>query len=210
MAVKVLVFAGSARRDSLNKKLARVAADAVRAAGGEATFVDLDEFPMAVYHGDDEAKNGMPEQAKRLREIFLAHDALMIASPENNQSVSSLLKNTLDWLSRSVGDGKGVNSGLAPYKGKLAGLLAASPGIFGGVRGLPHLRAILASLGVTVLGAQVAIPRAHEAFTEDGQLKDPAHVKAVQLLAEGVVHTAAKLKEAPDPPRIGQDSAKSR
>ena len=203
--VKVLAFAGSARRDSLNKKLARVAAQAAREAGGEVTFVDLDEFPMSVYHGDYEAEHGMPEHALRLREIFLAHDALLIASPENNQSVPSLLKNTLDWLSRSLGDGKGRNSGLAPYKGKLAGMLAASPGMFGGVRGLPHLRQILSSLGVTVLGAQVAIARADEAFDADGKLKDPHYVKAVELLARGLVETAAKLKEAPDPPRIGQD-----
>jgi chromate reductase len=205
MAVKVLAFAGSARRDSLNKKLARVAAEAARAAGGEVTFIDLDDFPMPVYHGDLEAREGIPPQALRLREMFLAHDALLIASPENNQSVSSLLKNTLDWLSRSQGDGRGVNSGLAPYKGKLAGLLAASPGPFGGVRGLPHLRQILSSLGVTVLGAQVAIARADQAFEDDGRLKDPHHVKAVDLLAKGLVETAAKLKEAPDPPRIGQD-----
>ena len=205
MTVKVLVFAGSARRGSLNKKLARVAAGAATAAGGEVTFVDLDDFPMPVYHGDLEAAQGMPPEALRLREVFMAHDALLIASPENNQSVSSLLKNTLDWLSRSLGDGKGPNSGLAPYKGKLAGLVAASPGPFGGVRGLPHLRQILSSLGVTVLGAQVAIARADQAFDDDGALKDPHHVKAVDLLATGLVETAAMLKRAPDPPRIGQD-----
>ena len=205
MTVKVLAFAGSARRASLNKKLARVAAEAARAAGGEVTFVDLDDYEMPIYHGDLEAAKGMPEAALRLRAIFMEHDALLVASPENNQSVPSLLKNTLDWLSRSLGDGKGDNSGLAPYRGKLAGLLAASPGPFGGVRGLPHLRQILASLGVTVLGAQVAIARAHEAFDESGGLKDPHHAKAVETLARGLVETAAKLKLAPDAPRIGQD-----
>src|SRR3978361_631370 len=110
MAVKVLAFAGSARRDSLNKKLVRVAAQAARDAGGEVTFVDLDDYPMPVYHGDLEAKDGLPENALKLRAMFLEHDALLIASPENNASVPSLLKNTIDWLSRSVGDGKGMNS----------------------------------------------------------------------------------------------------
>lgn len=202
---RVLAFAGSARRESLNKKLARVAARAAEAAGGDVTFLDLDDYPMPVYHGDLEEAEGLPEHAKRLRPIFLAHDALLIASPENNQSMSALLKNTLDWLSRSIGDGKGENSGLAPYRGKLAGLLAASPGPYGGVRGLPHLRQTLSSLGVTVLGAQVGIARAHEAFAPDGSLKDPHHVKAVETLARAVVTTAAKLREAPDAPRIGQD-----
>src|SRR4051812_41836968 len=127
---RVLCFAGSARRDSLNKKLARVAAEAARAAGAEVTFVDLDSYPIPLYHGDLEAAEGMPPHAMRLRELFLSHDALLIASPENNGSVSALLKNTIDWLSRDIGDGAGVNSGFAPYHGKTAALLAASPGAF--------------------------------------------------------------------------------
>jgi chromate reductase len=203
--VKVLVFAGSARRDSLNKKLARVAARHAQEAGGEVTFVDLDDYPMPLYHGDLEAAQGLPENAKRLREVFVAHDALLIASPENNSSVTALLKNTLDWLSRSIGDGKGANSGLAPYRGKLAGIMSASPGAFAGVRGLPHLRQILASLGVTVLGAQVSIPRADHAFAADGALTDAGADGLVAKLALAVVETAGKLREAPDPPRIMQD-----
>lgn len=191
---RILVFAGSARRDSLNKKLARVAAEAVRGAGGEVTFVDLDDYPMPVYHGDLEAAEGMPGNARKLREIFIAHDALLIASPENNQSMTSLLKNTIDWLSRSIGDGKGANSGLAPFRNKVAGLLAASPGAYGGVRHLPHLRQSLASLGVTVLGAQVALIRADQAFDEAGALRDEHVAKSVQGLARAVVEMAGKLK----------------
>jgi NAD(P)H-dependent FMN reductase len=203
--VKVLVFAGSARRESLNKKLARVAARHARGAGGEVTFVDLDDYPVPLYHGDLEAAEGLPANARKLREVFLAHDALLIASPENNSSVTALLKNTLDWLSRSIGDGKGVNSGLAPYRGKLAGIMSASPGPFAGVRGLPHLRQILSSLGVTVLGAQVSIPRADHAFAPDGSLADAYTDELVAKLAQAVVNAAGKLREAPDPPRIMQD-----
>lgn len=203
--VKVLVFAGSARRESLNKKLARVAARHARDAGGEVTFVDLDEYPMPLYHGDLEAAEGLPANARKLREVFLAHDALLIASPENNSSVTALLKNTLDWLSRSIGDGKGAHSGLAPYRGKLAGIMSASPGPFAGVRGLPHLRQILSSLGVTVLGAQVSIPRADHAFAPDGSLADARTDELVAKLAQAVVDTGGKLREAPDPPRIMQD-----
>lgn len=203
--VKVLVFAGSARRDSINKKLARVAARHAAEAGGEVTFVDLEDYPMPLYHGDLEASEGLPAHARRLREVFLAHDALVIASPENNSSVTALLKNTLDWLSRSIGDGKGENSGLAPYRGKLAGILSASPSAFAGVRGLPHLRQILSSLGVTVLGAQVSIPRADRAFGPDGSLLDTGADALVAKLAQAVVDTAGKLREAPDPPRIMQD-----
>ena len=194
MAARILVFAGSARRDSLNKKLARAAAQYAREAGAEATFVDLDDYPIPLYHGDLEAASGMPENARKLRGIFLAHDALIIASPENNSSMSSLLKNTIDWLSRDVEDGKGDSSGLAPWRGKVAGLMAASPGGFGGIRALPHLRQILATLGVTVLGTQVAVPRAHEAFTADGSLADERVAKSLRSLAEAVTRAAQRLR----------------
>jgi NAD(P)H-dependent FMN reductase len=191
---RILVFAGSARRDSLNKKLALVAADHAREAGAEATFIDLDDYPIPLYHGDLEAAQGMPENARRLRELFLAHDALLIASPENNSSVTALLKNTIDWLSRDLGDGKGANSGLAPWRGKVAGLLAASPGGFGGVRALPHLRQILATLGVTVLGTQVVLPRAHEAFDGEGKLREARTAQSVQALAAAVAKAAAAFR----------------
>ena len=191
---RILVFAGSARRDSLNKKLAREAARLAREAGAEATFVDLDDYPIPLYHGDRESAEGMPGNARKLREIFLAHDALLVASPENNSSVTALLKNTIDWLSRDLGEGRGDDSGLAPWRGKVAGLMAASPGAFGGVRGLPHLRQVLATLGVTVLGTQVAVPRAHEAFGPDGRLADERVAKSVRALAAAVAQAAGKLR----------------
>lgn len=193
---RILVFAGSARRDSLNKKLARAAAQFAREAGAEATFVDLDEYPMPLYHGDLEAASGMPENARKLRGIFLAHDALLVASPENNASMTALLKNTIDWLSRDAGDGKGESSGLAPWRGKVAGLMAASPGGFGGVRALPHLRQVLSALGVTVLGAQVAVPKAHEAFAADGAIADERVAKSVRALVAAVAETAGRMKGA--------------
>ena len=191
---RVLVFAGSARRESLNKKLARVAADAVRAAGGEATLIDLDDYPIAVYHGDLEAEQGMPENARKLRELVMAHEALLVASPENNASVSSLLKNVLDWLSRSIGAGKGADNGLAPWRGKVAGMMTATPGQYGGVRGLPHLRQIFGSLGVIVLPTQVQLGHADEAFDDLGKLRDAKMQHAVDKLAQALVATTDKLR----------------
>ena len=191
---KILVFAGSARRDSLNKKLARVGAEAVRAAGGEATFVDLDDYPIPVYHGDLEAKEGMPQNARKLRALFLAHEGLLIASPENNQSITSLLKNTIDWLSRDIGDGKGENSGLAPYRGKVVGIMNATPGPYGGVRHLYHLRQVLSGLQAIVLPNQVQLGHADQAFDERGALKDERWSKALATLAKALVETTDKLK----------------
>jgi len=186
---KILVFAGSARADSLNKKLARAAAQAVRDAGGDATLIDLDDFPMPVYHGDLEARAGAPAQARELKALFLAHHGLLIASPENNASVSSLLKNTLDWLSRP----EGGQSGLVPYQGKVAAIVSASPGALGGLRGLVHLRQILMTLNVLVLSEQLALSRAHEAFGEDGALVDSRQQATLAGIARRLVDVTARL-----------------
>jgi len=186
---KILAFAGSARRDSLNKKLARVAADAARTAGAEVTFIDLDDYPMPIYHGDLEEKEGLPENCRRLKQLFAQHDALLLVSPENNASVTALMKNTLDWISRQDGE----QSGLAPYKGKVAALLAASPGGFGGMRGLTHLRHILQNFNVLVLSEQFVLPRAHEAFAADGSLKEAKQLAAVSTLVQKLVTVTAKM-----------------
>jgi NAD(P)H-dependent FMN reductase len=164
----VLVFAGSARRESLNKTLARLAAQQVDAAGGRAQFVDLHDFPMPLYDGDLEAADGPPAAAQALGRMVAAHAGLVIVSPENNASVSSLLKNTLDWLSRLRLDGAAQD----PLAGRVAALMAASPGAFGGVRGLYHLRAILNTLDVEVLAPQFLLPRAGQAFDAQGGLTD--------------------------------------
>ena len=197
---RILVFAGSARRESLNKKLARAAAQAVRDAGGEATFLDLDDYPMPVYHGDLEAEEGMPENARKVRELFLSHQGLLVASPETNQSIAALLKNVIDWLSRDIGDGKGPNSGLAPYRGKVAGIMNATPGPYGGVRHLYHLRQVLSGLGAIVLPQQVQLAHADTAFDASGKLTDARAAKALDQLARALVRVAAALDSPPQSP----------
>lgn len=190
---RILVFAGSARRDSLNKKLARAGLEVLRKAGADASFLDLDDYEIPVYHGDLEAAQGMPENARKVREIFMQHEALLIASPENNQSISALLKNTIDWLSRDVGDGRGPNSGLAPWRGKVATLMNATPGPYGGVRHLFHLRQVLSGLGVIVMPQQVQLGRADKAFDAEGRLTDDAAVRALERAVSALVETAGKL-----------------
>lgn len=190
MTPRILAFAGSLRTESWNKKLARIAADAARAAGAEATFVDLRDFPMPVFDEDAERKDGAPEGARKLKELFLAHHGLLISCPEYNSSITAALKNALDWVSR----GAAGEAPLAAYAGKVAGLLSASPGALGGIRGLVHVRAILGNLGVLVLPEQVAVMKAHEAFDGDGKLKDAKQAGAVAKLAESLARTIAKLK----------------
>jgi len=175
--------------DSLNKKLARVAAGAVQAAGAKATLVDLADYPMPLYDGDLETSEGIPPNARKLKDLFIVHQGLLIVSPENNASVSALLKNTLDWISRQDGE----ESGLAPYKAKVAAIAGASPGALGGLRGLTHLRAILQNLNVLVLSEQFALGRAHEAFDQDGSLKDAKQQSAIATLAKRLVEVSARL-----------------
>ena len=97
---KILAFSGSIRRESWNRKLIRVAVDATRAAGGDVTLIDLADYPLPLYNGDLEERDGLPDNAQRLKALFKEHDALLIASPEYNSSMPPLLKNTLDWVSR--------------------------------------------------------------------------------------------------------------
>lgn len=190
MKTKILVFAGSLRTDSFNKKLARVAAGYVQAAGAEATYVDLRDFDLPVYDGDLEAAKGLPEGAKKLKKLMVDHPGFLIASPEYNSSIPGALKNALDWVSRSESKDEPA---LAAFTGKTAAIVSASPGMLGGLRGLVHLRSILGNLGVLVLPRQQAVGKAHEAFDEKGALKDPKLAVAVQKLAAELVRITEKL-----------------
>lgn len=190
MTAKILAFAGSARAASWNKKLVAVAAAAARAAGGDVTLVDLRDYPMPLYDGDLEAASGLPEHAKRLKALFLAHDGLLLSCPEYNSSITPLLKNTLDWVSRSAPG----ETPLQCFDGKVAALVAASPGALGGLRGLVHVRSILGNIGVLVLPAQLAISKANEAFDDAGKLKDAKQQATVEKIAGALVTTVSKLR----------------
>lgn len=190
MTAKILAFAGSSRTDSFNKKLVATAANAARAAGGEVTLIDLRDFPMPLYDGDLEAASGLPEHAKRMKALFLAHDGLLVSCPEFNSSITALLKNTIDWVSRPAPG----ETPLQCFDGKVAALLAASPGALGGLRGLVHVRAILGNIGVIVLPTQIAVGRAQDAFGPDGSLKDAKQQASVERLAAQLVTTVGKLR----------------
>lgn len=156
--MKVLVFAGSTRAESYNKKLAQEAADIARSMGANVTFIDLKDYPMPFYDADLEAKQGLPKNAKRFQAALLANQAVVIASPEYNASIPAVLKNAIDWASRSEDGGGSYDA----FKGKKFAIMSASPGGGGGARGLVHLRAILENLGAEVVEKQVSVPRAYE------------------------------------------------
>jgi NAD(P)H-dependent FMN reductase len=144
---------------------------------------------MPLYDGDLEAAQGPPENATTLYELMKAHQGLLLACPEYNSSITGVLKNTIDWVSRPR-DGEPP---LAAFTGKVAALLSASPGALGGLRGLVHVRAILGNIGVVVLPTQVAVSRAFDAFDDDDLLKDERLRERVARLAAELVDTTRKL-----------------
>lgn len=185
---RILAFAGSTRTESYNKKLAAAAAEAARQAGAEVTLVDLRDYPMPLFDEDLETAEGLPESAVKLRELFLSHDGLIIASPEYNGSLSAVLKNTIDWLSRRQGD----EAPLICFREKVALLLAASPGGLGGLRALRHLNTILHGIQVIVLPEQKAIPAAHKVFNDTG-IADEKAAQSVSDLCARLVEMTARI-----------------
>lgn len=188
---RLIVFAGSTRRESWNRKLAAAAAGMAREAGAEVTPLELSDYPMPIMDEDLEAAEGLPANALKLKDLFKAHDGFLVSCPEYNGSITPLLKNTIDWLSRP----REGEAQLACFGGKVAGLFGASPGGLGGLRGLVHVRAILSGIGTHVVPAQFALGGAHEAFNPDGSMADPAKAKAVRAVVEATVRTATRLKD---------------
>ncbi len=188
--INILAFAGSARKESFNKQLIKISASGAQSAGAHVTLIDMADFPMPLFDQDLEVEQGMPDTAKSFKELLISHDGLLIASPEYNSAVSPLLKNAIDWASRSEVDGE---TPLAAYKGKFAGIMAASPGRLGGLRGLVFLRMLLNNLGVTVLSEQLTVGQANHAFAQDGTLiedrKQQAAIAIGVRLTQLISHT---------------------
>ncbi|HEV2193538.1 MAG TPA: NAD(P)H-dependent oxidoreductase [Nitrosopumilaceae archaeon] len=186
---KILAFAGSTRINSYNKKLVKIASTGATEAGADVTVIDLRDFPMPIYDGDLEQKDGLPSNARKLKDLMLSHQGFLISSPEYNSSISAVFKNTIDWASRpSEGE-----IPLACFKNKVAGIMSTSPGMLGGLRGLVHVRSILGNIGVIVMPDQIAIAKAHEAFNEDDSLKDKKQEDQVKKIGANVAKILLKL-----------------
>ncbi|QIM53835.1 NADPH-dependent FMN reductase [Hydrogenophaga crocea] len=188
----LLVFAGSTRAQSFNRRLARVAAEVGRAAGAQVTLLELAEHELPLYNADLEAR-GTPDAARRLKEIFHAHPAWIVCSPEYNGSYTGLLKNTIDWVSSPIKGDPEWSSGTKPFAGKVVGLLSASPGALGGLRSLSHLSPLLLNLQCWLTPRQFALAKAGEAFDAEGRLVNATALAAVQGVVEQTLHAARKL-----------------
>ena len=177
---KILAFAGSTRKGSFNQAIMKVAAEGAREAGAEVTVIDLADYQMPLFNEDEEAEFGMPEKAQAFKELLMSHDGFLIASPEYNSSYPALLKNAIDWASR-MGEGE---KPLQAYRGKVAGIMAASAGGLGGMRVLVVLRMLLPN--------QKAIAKVNT-LMEDGVITDENTIKQLKNLGKETAELAGKL-----------------
>ena len=191
MAIRLLVTSGSSRTGSLNRRLASLVSRIAREAGAEVTELDLGALALPLYNGDIEAA-AMPDGARELRRLFASHDGFIVAAPEYNAFVTPLLINALDWASRPAAEGS-LPAGLAAMNGKATGMVSASPGALGGMRGLLFLRSFLATaLGMLVVPETASIGQAHQAFDDSGALKDAKQQLAVERVVRSVLARAAR------------------
>jgi chromate reductase, NAD(P)H dehydrogenase (quinone) len=187
---RILAFAGSTRRESFNKKLVQHAVKGAREAGADVTLIDLKDFPLPLFDQDLEAEHGMPENGAKLKKLFVDHHGLLISAPEYNSSITAVLKNAIDWVSRPAPG----EPGLVAFTGKVVTLMSASPGALGGLRGLVHVRSILGNIGAIVLPRQIAVPKAHEAFQPDGSLADATQQASVEALGKTLASFLMQLR----------------
>ena len=185
--IRVAVLSGSLRKDSFNTSLARFVAKSMD--GVAIDEISLAELDLPMFSEDLEAQE-FPAAALDLKARMIAADALLIASPEYNGSFSGALKNAIDWASRP----REGEASLACFKGKIGGLLAASPGAIGGLRGLRHVRQVLTQLHVIVVPTEFALGTAHAAFDDDGNIKDERSASLARGVGSAVVDLAKKMK----------------
>lgn len=190
--MKLLVFAGSTRLNSFNRQLAQVTATLARASGAEVTHLELADFDIPMYNADLEAR-GTPPDVMKLKAVLHAHPAWIICSPEYNGSYTALLKNTLDWVSSPVKGDAVWQDGFRSFRGKVVGVLSASPGALGGLRSQSHLVPLLVNAQCWVAPTAFALGSAGDAFGADGALRQDAHRERVQAVLDQVLFAAGRL-----------------
>lgn len=189
-APKILVFAGSLRTGSYNQKLADAYIAELASLGAETTRLSLGDYPLPIMDEDLEDEKGIPASAVKLARQFCNHDAVVIVGPEYNGSVTPLLKNSIDWVSRVKAD---ADKPLQPYKGRVCAVASASPGAMGGYSSLTHLRHILVRLGMLVISEQLALGNAGKAFEEDGQLANDRQQSMLKAACKSLIEKARLL-----------------
>lgn len=175
---KILAFAGSLRGASYSKRVVKTAIEGAKTAGADVRFIDLRHYPMPIYNQDDHEKLGFDENALAFQKLLGESDGFLICSPEYNASIPGGLKNAIDWASR-----KSESYGqIEVFKGKCAAIMTSSPGAFGGIRCLNHLRATLNIMLVNVLPSEIAVSKVGSLF--DGDAEEMTDEKMKHILHE--------------------------
>lgn len=186
---KILAFAGSLREHSFSKRVVKTAVKGAEKAGAEVDFIDLRSFPMPIFNDDDYQK-GFDENALKFQKLLSEYKGFLIASPEYNGSLSGALKNAIDWASRPSDEFKMGEV----FSGKVAAIMTESPGAFGGLRCLGHLRSVLSILGVNVLPSEIAVGKVNTMFDGNGaEMTDEKMKKLLEDLGASLVDTLEKL-----------------
>src|SRR5664279_3363617 len=191
-APKILVLPGSTRSNSHNVKLAALAAKELTLIDAEVTRISLQDYPLPIYDGDLEANSNAPANAVKLKRMIMAHQGVFIASPEYSASVTPLLKNAIDWVSRVRERGDPL---YAAFKGRVFAIASASPGRAGGLRSLMALRQILElGCGALVIPEQVAISQADLAFDGMDNIIDTGTANLLRAQLARLVDMARLLR----------------
>ena len=191
--MQILIFAGSTRQDSYNRKLAKVAASIARQQGAEPSLLELSDYDIPLYNADLEAQ-GTPADVIRLKQAMHSHAAWIVCSPEYNGSYPALLKNTLDWASSPVKGNPLWQDGTLPFRGKVVGMLSASPGALGGLRSQSHLAPLLTNLECWLAPKAFALGQAGSAFDDQGALVQETQRERVRAVVDQVLWAAQRLQ----------------
>jgi len=190
-APRILVFAGSIRTGSHNARLAALAAKELALTGADVTRISLEDYPLPLYNGDDEAESGVPANARNLKDMLAEHQGVFIASPEYNASMTPLLKNTIDWVSRVRARGEPP---LAVFKNRAFALGGASDSAYGALRSLMALRQVLElGCGALVLPEQITVFHASEAFDEMDNLKEERAQASLKRVVQRLADAAREI-----------------
>jgi chromate reductase, NAD(P)H dehydrogenase (quinone) len=189
-APKILVIPGSLRSRSHNVKLAMAAACEFAQAGVDVTRISLGDYPLPIYDGDLQAKSGVPKNAVNLKRMMGAHHGVLIVTPEYNSSIPSLVKNTIDWITR-VQDPHESRGQV--FREKPFAIAAASEGRLGGTRALAALRLILSACHATVVPNQLALSFADQAYDDMDRLKKEADIEALRALVTQLIEVSQRM-----------------
>jgi NAD(P)H-dependent FMN reductase len=192
---KILLFAGSIRIGAYSGRTADAAMKELSVQGADVTRISLGDYPLPIMDQDLEREKGVPDNAVKLARLFVAHDGIMICTPEYNGSIPPLLKNAIDWVSRVHRDG---GRPIKPYSGKVMAICSSSDGHFAGIRSAGHLRAVLSHIGAEVISPQVSVPRAGEAFDDHGDFRDERLRNGMTRVCSTLIDHAALLSSRLD------------